>query len=121
MLKGNIEKVEAALPGDRAEVEAMRKQLESYKAELGTPLEGGLSAADSRTVQEIEARIPQINKELKSATDKLSKKKSERCARLVSLCVFRVCVCVGVLGPRTPLRGRLVTPLRGRLVLPALL
>lgn len=81
MLKGAVEKIEESLPTYRSEVEDMRKQLQAYTEEVGTALDTALTAAETRTLQEIEADIPRLGKELKAANKALSQKKEERCVR----------------------------------------
>lgn len=78
MLKGAVEKIDESLPTYLTEVEDMKKQLKSYNEEIGTPLDTALTAAETRTLQEIEADIPRLNKEIKAAKQALSSKKDER-------------------------------------------
>jgi len=78
MLKANIDKISDSLPGEQQAVEDMKRQLSVWASELGTPLDSTLSAADTRTLREIEARLPVLAQELKAATEGLQAKASAR-------------------------------------------
>jgi len=78
MLKVNISKIADALPGEQQAVEDMKRQLSVWASELGTPLDSALSAADTRMLREIEARLPVLALDLKRATEELQAKASSR-------------------------------------------
>ncbi len=78
MLRAHVEKIEGDLPGERQAVEDMQRQLKVFREEMGTPLDSALSAADTRTLQEIEQRLPQLAKEIKVATEALTTQTSAR-------------------------------------------
>lgn len=78
MLVAHIAKIEESLPMEEQSLADMRRQLEVWASELGTPLDSKLSAADTRTLREIEIRLPILAQELKVATEALQAKASAR-------------------------------------------
>jgi septal ring factor EnvC (AmiA/AmiB activator) len=78
MLRDNASKIAATLPELQSELRDMQKQQEGLQAEMGTPLDTNLTPAETATLRDTEARIPELERDITAASKALEEKRSER-------------------------------------------